>query len=123
MKFSGKELFDIGVPQNKIKFFVGRHFVSKEELLAELNTPKEVKIVAENTISDWIVKTFPHLPMTMNGEKPIKMSKSELRRIMDSGGILINGRNPKSDETFLETDFPITEFVWFPKSKRKTTWV
>lgn len=122
MKFTGKQLFDIGVPQSKIKFFVGREFESEQDVLAELNAPKETKAAAKNTVLDWIWNTFPHLPMMMNGEKPVKMSKSELKRLMDSGSVEINKAQPKSTAEFSEITFPITSFVWFPKSKRKVSW-
>lgn len=122
MKFTGKKLFELGVPQNKIKFFVGREFNSESDIIAELNVPKEVKEVLHDTIFEWIWNTFAHLPMHMNGEKPVKMSKSELKRLLDGGGISINNRCPKSNDCFLTDDFPIRSFVWFPKSKRKVSW-
>lgn len=42
MKFSGKELFELGVPQSKIKFLIGLEFSSVDELKKEL-TPTESK--------------------------------------------------------------------------------
>lgn len=124
MKFSGKELFELGVPQNKIKFFVGREFDSVEALKAEL-APKEVKHEERVfTWVDWIMRTFPvtWLPMGLKGELPVPMSRSELKRIFDSKSIQINGYFPNSKDECRDSDFPIWEFVWFPKGKRKTTW-
>lgn len=60
------------------------------------------------------------LPMVMNGDMPKLMSNSDLRRLLDSGGILINGKKPKSVET---VEFPVTELVFFPKSRRRTTMI
>lgn len=51
------------------------------------------------------------------------MSKSELRRVFDSGGIEINGKFFKSTDECLDEEFPIFKLIWFPKSKRKTTWI
>lgn len=63
---------------------------------------------------------IPHLPMELNGNLPVKMSKSSLRRLLDSGGVRLNGVYPKADD---EIDFPITELVFFPNGKRKTTMI
>lgn len=126
MIFNGKELFDLGVPQNKIKFFVGKEFSSVEELLEELK-PKEQDVRVEVfSWVDWLVNTFTLnlLPMRANGDKPEKMSKSELRRIFDSRSIEINGKFFSSTDECLDEEFPIRSFVWYPKSKKKkTTWV
>lgn len=125
MKFSGKELFDLGVPQNKIKLFINREFSSKEEIFEELK-PKESKNEKVFTWIDWLWDRFgpTQLPMKFNGEKPERMSKSELRRIFDSKSIVINGKNFKSTDVCLDDEFPIQTFVWFPKSKKsKVTWM
>ena len=127
MKFNGKELFELGVPQNKIKFFIGREFASKEELLEELKPKEIIRKDQEKVFTwiDWLFKTFPvtNLPMHSHGEKPVPMSKSELKRIFDSGGVKINGQFPKSDVECREEDFPITSWIWFPKSIKKVTWL
>lgn len=124
MKFSGKELFELGVPQNKIKFFVGKEFSSKEELLEELK-PKES--VEDNTWTwvDWFFWALgPDLmPMRSYGDKITKMSRSELKRIFDSNSILINGKNFKSTDECSDEEFPIQSIIWFPKSsKSRVTW-
>lgn len=124
MKFKGKELFDLGVPQNKIKLFINREFSSSEELLEELKPKEYIESEKVFTWVDWLLETFPHLPCKMNGNKPEKMSKSELKRIFDSKSIEINGKFFTSKDECKDEEFPIKTFVWFPKSKeRKTTWV
>ena len=124
MKFNGKELFELGVPQNKIKFFIGREFNSKDELLKELR-PKET--IQDDTFTwvDWLWFTFStsHMPMRMNGNHPEAMSKSELKRLFDSNSIQINYKYFKSTDECRSEEFPITQFVWFPNGKRKTTWL
>lgn len=125
MKFSGKELFELGVPQNKIKLFVGREFNSVEELQAEL-APKEV-IQKEKVFTwvDWILRTFPvnQLPCMLNGDTPMPMSRSELKRLFDSKSIEINGKFFTSTDECLDEEFPLVSWVWFPKGKRKNTFV
>lgn len=45
-------------------------------------------------------------------------SGSELRRWLDQGAVIINGKTPKAAE---EVEFPIEQLVFFPKAKRRTT--
>lgn len=124
MKFNGKELFELGVPQNKIKFFVGREFSSKEELIQELAPKEDHKIEKVFTWVDWVWNTFKPswMPMKMNGTNPEAMSKSELKRLFDSKSIEINGTFPTSTEECKDDMFPITSFIWFPNGKRLTRW-
>lgn len=63
MKFNGKELFEMGVPQNKIKFFINREFTSKQEVLDELIPSVKVEKIEGTAWVDWIWVTFTHLPM------------------------------------------------------------
>lgn len=119
MKFSGKQLFDAGTPQGKIKFLINKEFESLEAAIKSLNKPEKVSAPQERTIKDWIWQTFPHLPMSFHGELPVKMSRSELGRIMDSGGLNINDTHPFSTTKLSELSFPIVKMIWFPKSKRK----
>jgi len=128
MKFSAKQLLLIGVPQNKIKFFINEDFDDVEQISIKLKTdsekPKEV--IQGFLISDFIWKNLGWLlPMISNGNSPVKMSRSELKRTMDNKGLELNGRRPTSKDTFdLDTDFPIKQLVWFPNSKeKKTTWI
>jgi hypothetical protein len=119
MKFSGKELFELGVPQNKIKLFVGKEFESKEALLEAIK-PKEVETKERvRTWADWVWDTFhPFLPFQHNGDLPVEMSKSQLRRIMDSKSLEINGGFPKALAPFDDDILPIVSMVWFPKSEK-----
>jgi hypothetical protein len=125
MKFSGKELFELGVPQNKIKVFVAREFDSVEHLLNELKPKEQEETVRVFTWVDWILQTFPvtQLPCALVGDKPVPMSKSELKRILNNKSLLINGKFPTATDECKDEDFPITEWVWFPKGDRKTTWL
>ncbi len=60
------------------------------------------------------------LPMRLNGNMPEKMSNSELRRLLDSGGVIVNGEALAAESSF---DFPIWELIFFPKSERRTTMI
>lgn len=123
MTFSGKELFELGVPKNKIKYFIGKDFTSKDEILQILNSKPAITKADESilTVKRWVLDTFDYLPMVMKGNLPIKMSNSELSRILDSGGLVINNQTPKSDAPIAPL-FPISSMVWFPKSSHKITW-
>jgi preprotein translocase subunit Sss1 len=51
-----------------------------------------------------------------NKDKPLqKASNSEMRRWLKSKSVLINGRTPDWDEI---VEFPVTELVLFPRSKK-----
>lgn len=115
----------MGVPQKKIKFFIGREFKSKDDILRELR-PKVVSVGPKVfTWVDWIWKNFEvHcLPMMLVGEMPAPMSRSELKRLFDNKSIEINGKFPTSKDECKDEDFPIQSWVWFPNGKRKTFWV
>ena len=71
------------------------------------------------TALEYIV-SLPYKPMMLNGNLPIKMSNRECKRLLDNHSILINGLTPSSSD---EVVFPITELIFFPTSKRKTTLV
>lgn len=119
MKFTGKELFDLGVPKNKIKFFVGREFSSIDELKEELIPKTQENSKLENTWLEFIWDVFPHLPMLIKGDEktgiPIKMSKSELKRLMDNKAVLINGNTPSSRD--VKDEF-CEEIIFFPNSDK-----
>jgi hypothetical protein len=125
MKFSGKELFDLGVPQNKIKFFLGKEFDSIEHLQNELKPKEQEEVVRVFTWVDWILRTFPvtQLLCALVGDRPMPMSKSELKRILNNKSLKINGMFPTATDECKDEHFPITEWVWFPKGDRKTTWL
>jgi tyrosyl-tRNA synthetase len=57
----------------------------------------------------------------MSVEVPCKqMSKAELRRHIQQGGVLVNHERVEPTE---EIDFPVFSLVFFPKSARRTTLV
>ena len=70
------------------------------------------------TIFQWILSLKPAIPMSI--ENPCSaMSNGELKRIINQGGVLINGEKFDANE---KMDFEVFSLVFFPKSlKRKTT--
>lgn len=126
MKFDGKQLFELGVPKNKIKLYIGLEFESEQDLLEQIK-PKESTTIKVFTWVDWIWNTFDHLPMTIKGDSKNgsveRMSKSELKRLLDNKSIVINGKCFHSTQECLDEEFPIQSFVWFPSGSRKTTWL
>ncbi len=123
MKFSGKELFEIGVPKKKIKNFINKEFESAEEIL-ELATAKVfTKQDTVYTWVNWLTANVQFLPLGSNGNKTAPMSQSELRRALDSKSVLINGKTFTSEDSCGDEEFPITSLVFFPKGKRKTTYL
>lgn len=123
MKFDGKQLFDLKCPQNRIKFLIGREFESEDAARAEFFPEKETKVKEDHSNSIFsFLSSLPrtYLPMILNGNKPEKMSNSELRRLLDSKGVIVNGKTPAANDDF---EFPITELIFFPKSARKTTMI
>jgi hypothetical protein len=78
---------------------------------------------------DWVALEFVKwcgvIPLSI--EKPPSKnnpasppSNSEMRRWLDQGSVLINGKTPKANETI---DMPVWQFVFFHKSARKRTTV
>ncbi len=64
-------------------------------------------------------KEYGHLPMSV--ERPCtEATNSEIKRWLKSGSVIINGKRPNIND---EIEFPITELVFFPKGKRKTTMI
>jgi hypothetical protein len=125
MKFNGKQLFELGVPQNKIKFFVNVEFESEQALLDKLNEKSEnIKKPKVFTWVDWVFENFKPewMPARMNGNVGELMSRSEMKRLLDSKSIEINGKFPTSETEVTDDDFPIKSFIWFPNGKRKTNW-
>ena len=64
--------------------------------------------------------SLPYVPMAQLGNKPIIASKSERRRWLDGSAVIINGVRPKPKEII---KFPVWQLVFFPKGKRRTTFV
>lgn len=64
-----------------------------------------------------IIKEIGVIPMSV--EKPCTVpSNSEIRRWLDQQAVIINGKKPKAND---KVEFPITQLVFFPKAKRRTT--
>lgn len=62
------------------------------------------------------IKTIKHVPMVMNGNKAIQASNGERRRWLLNKAVVINGLTPGPDDVIV---FPITQLVFFPKSKER----
>ncbi len=63
------------------------------------------------------IKEHGHLPMST--EKPCtEASNAEIKRWLKSSSVIINGKKPNVND---EIEFPITELVFFPKGRRRTT--
>ena len=60
------------------------------------------------------------VPMSVDSETPKKASNSEVRRWLQNKAVLMNGVRPSLND---EVEFPVTELVFFPKGKRRTTFV
>lgn len=58
------------------------------------------------------------IPMHLNGTKPQEASNGQMRRWLDMGAVRINEKTPKWNE---EIEFPIWDFVFFPKSKNRVS--
>jgi hypothetical protein len=62
-------------------------------------------------------KGHGYLPMSV--ERPCtEATNSEMKRWLKNSAVIINGKKPNVND---EIEFPITELVFFPKGKRKTT--
>jgi len=64
------------------------------------------------------LNSIPHVPMAFLGEKPVVASRSERKRWLASGSVLINGGKPGPNT---EIQFPVRELIFFPKSRRRCT--
>ena len=65
-----------------------------------------------------LYETFCFLPSSCEGDKLHDPSRSELKRWLNKGSVLINGEKPKPQDDVI---FPITELVYFPNSRSRTT--
>lgn len=64
-----------------------------------------------------VIKHIGVIPMSVE-RKCEHPSGLELRRWLDQGAVIINGKTPKAAE---EVEFPIEQLVFFPNAKRRTT--
>lgn len=74
---------------------------------------------------EWLNSLRPAIPLSI--EKPATkenpaqpMSNGELRRLIEQGGVLVNGERSTPNEPI---DFPVFSLVFFPNGKRRTTLV
>ena len=122
MKFNGKQLKDLGCPQNRIKFLIGVEFADEAAAREQfIVAKKESEEIQGETVFSFL-SSLPRswLPMTMNGNSPERISNSGLRRLLESGGVIFNGKALQPNDSF---DFPVTELIFFPKSERRTTMI
>jgi len=63
------------------------------------------------------VISFPWLPQSREGKKVGLPSRSEIRRWLKKGSVIINGERPQPSD---EIEFPIRELIFFPKGNRVT---
>lgn len=133
MKWDGRQLKDLGCPQDRIKFFVGKEFDSEEALKEAIaNHRKTPEKSEEEKEQDRIIRDDPDcafqflwqlgeewhcLPWSQNTNDG-KVSKSQLRRWLEEGAVRINHKFPKPWDTVL---WPIEDLVFFPGAKRQTT--
>lgn len=67
------------------------------------------------TALQFLISLKPHLPMTMNGNKPEEPSNSEIRRWLQQNAVIINGKKPQPGD---DIEFPIYSLIFFPKSQK-----
>ena len=63
------------------------------------------------------LKSIPHVPMDMLGEKPVVASNSCRRRWLENKSILLNGAKPGPQD---KIQFPVWQLIFFPKGRRCT---
>ena len=129
MRFTGRQLKDLGVPPDRIKYFVDKEYDSPEDLMravAEFRADAAEVGRGEGDRPDHpgrpglcVPSTLetPGLPVVypVNSTTP---SKRELRQWLDDGAVRVNGKFSKAHEY---VEFPITDLVYFPGAKRQTT--
>lgn len=97
--------------------------------IEEVHCVKEVrlKIIGEKkeeeptTAFEYLkfIKEHGYLPMST--EKPSsEASNAEIKRWLKKGSVIINGKKPNVNDII---EIPITELVFFPKGKKKTTMI
>ena len=65
------------------------------------------------------IKEHGYLPMSI--ERPCtEATNTEIKRWLKNGAVIINGKKPDVNDV---VELPITELVFFPKGKRKTTMI
>jgi len=61
-----------------------------------------------------------HLPDSREGGKTGRPSTGEIRRWLQQGAVILNGKRPRPWD---KVEFPVRELVFFPKSPNKVTMV
>lgn len=77
----------------------------------------ETVVIEVGIVTAWgFLRDFPFCPWSV--ERTGKATNSEKRRWLQNKAVIINGERPGPDDSIT---YPITELVFFPKGKRKTT--
>jgi hypothetical protein len=125
MKLSGKELNEFGCPPKLIKFFVNKEFESKSALRNAINnfsqdnrTDEEKLLIKQLENPDCIFQWLLAFGRDWSIDSLWDKSKSQLKRLLLERAILMNGKTPIGNEEMI---FPVTELVFFHKSKHKVT--
>jgi hypothetical protein len=128
MKWDGRQLKDLGCPQNKIKFFVNKEFASEVELLQAIQDHRETNKTDEERENERLMREDPNSAFNVlfliglfpwsDITQSLQPSRSEVKRWLEQGAIRINGKFPKPHECVY---FPIEDLVFFPGAKRQTT--
>ena len=123
LKFSGKELFELGCPQNKIKLFVNKEFESVDELTKLFANKESTNKVEYSDDSAYLflleIRDKISLPLSIEGKHLGQPSNGEVKRWLENKAVKINGKFPLPNDNIYH---PIKELVFFPNGKRKTTY-
>ena len=60
--------------------------------------------------------SLAHVPMWLNGNKPMVAGSGQRKRWLQDRAVVINGMRPGPDDEII---FPITQLVFFPKSEER----
>lgn len=56
--------------------------------------------------------------MDSKGDMPVTASNGSIKRWLESGAVLINGKRPKPKDVI---ELPVWQLIFFPKGKKRTT--
>lgn len=82
--------------------------------------PKSPNPISKMSALDFL-KQFPYLPLGKigkDGRFPLRPSNSEMFRWLKEGAVIINGKTPGPND---EIEYPITQLIFFPSSKKRRT--
>lgn len=123
---TGKILHELGCPQKQIKKFVGMEYSNEDELKALWNAQKEVKEkkeVVENFFSYFCkLNELIFLPGSRirDGKFHFKLSNNEIRNLLETKSIEVNGIRPQWNDPLPEF---IETIIFFPNSEKRKTWI